>query len=437
MLQPYRDVLTRPGALAFSATGVLARLPMSMVGIGIVLMISSLYGSYGLAGRVSAVYVIAQAVCSPQLARLVDRHGQGRIMRPAVALAAVGLVGLVVAATTEAHEAWLYVAAVVTGAGIGSFGSLVRARWARVLGADPHRMHTAYSLESALDELVFIVGPVLATLLATGVAPTAGLIVPLVAMLVGGYWFLSLRRTEPPPAPAGSPRPKGSVLRRPGMVVLAIVFVAMGSIFGATDVATVAFAEESGAKGMAGVILAIFALGSLISGLLYGTRVWKRPLYLRFATGMVALAVGVCFFFLVQSLAVLAAVMFVTGFAIAPTLINGNGLVQDLVPRERLTEGLTWVGTSLGVGVSIGSSVAGAQIDVNGSHAGFLVVVVSAGAAVVATLAALRTLRGDGGDHVHDSVEAESPSATGGAAVAACEVAECVEPQRSVGTLDA
>ena len=437
MLQPYRDVLTRPGALAFSGSGVLARLPMSMVGIGIVLMVSSLYGSYGLAGRVSAVYVIAQALCSPQLARLVDRHGQGRVMRPAVAIAAVGLVGLVVAATTEAHEVWLYAAAVVTGAGIGSFGSLVRARWARVLGADPHRMHTAYSLESALDELVFIVGPVLATLLATGVAPTAGLVVPLVAMLVGGYWFLSLRRTEPPPAPVGSPSPKGSVLRKPGMVVLAIVFVAMGSIFGATDVATVAFAEESGSKGAAGIILAIFALGSLISGLLYGTRTWKRPLYLRFATGMVALAVGVCFFFLVESLVALAAVMFVAGFAIAPTLINGNGLVQDLVPRERLTEGLTWVGTSLGVGVSVGSSVAGAQIDLHGSHAGFLVVVIAAGAAVVATLAALRTLRGDGGDHVHDSVEAESPSATGGAAVAACEIAESVEPARSVGSLDA
>ncbi|KQT02022.1 MFS transporter [Cellulomonas sp. Leaf395] len=437
MLQPYRDVLTRPGALAFSGAGVLARLPMSMVGIGIVLMISSLYGSYGLAGRVSAVYVIAQAICSPQLARLVDRHGQRRIMRPAVAIAAVGLVGLVGAATLEAHEVWLYVAAVVTGAGIGSFGSLVRARWARVLGAEPHRMHTAYSLESALDELVFIVGPVLATLLATGVAPAAGLVVPLVAMLVGGYWFLSQRRTEPPPAPVGSPRPKGSVLRKPGMVVLALVFVAMGSIFGATDVSTVAFAEESGSKGAAGIILAIFALGSLISGLLYGTRTWKRPLYLRFATGMVALAVGVCFFFLVESLAALAAVMFVAGFAIAPTLINGNGLVQELVPRERLTEGLTWVGTSLGVGVSVGSSVAGAQIDANGSHAGFLVVVISAGAAVIATLAALRTLRGDAGEHVHDSVEAESPSATGGAAVAACEIAESVEPARSVGTLDA
>jgi MFS family permease len=410
---------------------------MSMVGIGIVLMLSTLYGSYGLAGRVSAVYVIAQALCSPQLARLVDRHGQRRVMRPAVAVAAVGLVGVVLLALQGAHEAWLYVAAVVTGAGIGSFGSLVRARWARVLGAEPHRMHTAYSLESALDELVFIVGPVLATVLATGVAPAAGLVVPLVAMLVGGYWFLSLRGTEPPPAPVGSPRPKGSVLRKPGMVVLAIVFVAMGSIFGATDVATVAFAEESGSKGSAGLILAVFALGSLISGLLYGTRHWRRPLYLRFATGVVALAIGVCFFFLVQSLVALAAVMFVTGFAIAPTLINGNALVQDLVPRERLTEGLTWVGTSLGVGVSVGSSVAGAQIDADGSHAGFLVVVVSAGFAVVATLAALRTLRGDPTEHVRDSVEAESPSATGGAAVAACEIAESVEPTRSIGTLDA
>src|SRR6188768_4282531 len=127
MLQPYRDVLTRPGALAFSGAGVLARLPMSMVGIGIVLMISALYGSYGLAGRVSAVYVVAQALCSPQLARLVDRHGQARVMRPAVAVASVGLVTLVVAARADSNPWLLYVAAAVTGAAVGSFGSLVRA----------------------------------------------------------------------------------------------------------------------------------------------------------------------------------------------------------------------------------------------------------------------------------------------------------------------
>lgn len=393
MLQPYRDVLSRPGALAFSSSGAVARLPMSMIGIGIVLMVSSLYDSYGLAGRVSAVYVIAQALCSPQIARLVDRYGQARVMRPAVAVSAVGTVGLVVLASAHAPEPALYVAAVVTGGAIGSFGSLVRARWTRVLDGDPRRLHTAYSLEAALDELVFVVGPVLATVLATSVNPVAGLVVPLVGMLVGGYWFLSLRASEPPTAAHDAPHPRGSVLRHPGMVVLAIVFVAMGAIFGATDVATVAFAEEQGSKGMAGVILAVFALGSMLSGLAYGARHWVRPLWQRFAIGMVGLAIGASFFVVVDSLLALAAVMFVTGIAIAPTLVNGNGLVQDLVAPERLTEGLTWVGTSLGVGVSIGSSIAGARIDAHGSKAGFLVVVVAAAGAVVATLVALRTLR--------------------------------------------
>ncbi|GAA3800277.1 MFS transporter [Cellulomonas soli] len=393
MLQPYRDVLSRPGALAFSSSGTLARLPMSMIGIGIVLMVSALYDSYGLAGRVSAVYVTAQALCSPQIARLVDRFGQARVMRPAVAVSATGTVTLVILASTHAPEAALYVAAVVTGGAIGSFGSLVRARWSRVLGRDPRRLHTAYSLESALDELVFIVGPVLATVLATSVNPVAGLVVPLVGMIGGGYWFLSLRASEPPVAPHDAPRPRGSVLRNPGMIVLAVVFVAMGSIFGATDVSTVAFAEEEGNKGVAGVILAVFALGSMLSGLAYGARHWVRPLWQRFAIGMIGLAVGASLFVAVDSLPALAAVMFVTGIAIAPTLVNGNGLVQDLVPPERLTEGLTWVGTSLGVGVSVGSSIAGAQIDAHGSRSGFLVVVVSAVCAVLATFVALRTLR--------------------------------------------
>jgi MFS family permease len=429
VLGPYKDVLTRPGALAFSASGALARLPMSMVGIGIVLMVSAEYGSYGLAGRVSAVYVIAQAVCSPQLSRLVDRHGQARIMQPAVAVSAAGLVALVAAALADAPEAVLYVAAAVTGAAIGSFGSLVRARWSNTL-ADPRQMHTAYALESALDELVFVVGPVAATLLATGVAPSAGLVVPLVAMVVGGYWFCALKATEPPVASKDQPRPRGSVLRTPAMLVLVLLFIAMGSIFGANDVSTVAFADEAGHKNLAGPVLAVFAAGSLVSGLLYGTRQWKRPLHQRFANGMIALAIGVSLFFFVHSLWALAAVMFVTGFAIAPTLINGNALVQQLVPAERLTEGLTWVGTALGVGVSVGSSVAGARIDAAGSHAGFLVVVVSAAVAVVAVLLSYRTLRGEHTGHVHDAVEDESVSATAGATVAAAELAECVERDR-------
>lgn len=401
VLGPYRDVLARPGTLAFSAAGVIARLPMSMVGIGIVLMIEALYRSYGLAGSVSAVCVLAQAICSPQLARLVDLHGQARVMRPALTVSASSLVALIVCAVAGAPVWTLYVTAALVGATVGSFGALVRARWSHVLD-DPREVHTAYSLESALDELVFVVGPILATTLATSVAPSAGLVVPVVGMLAGGFWFLAQRATQPPAHPRepvvtgaapGSAPVRRSVMRSGGMVVLAIVFVAMGAIFGATDVSTVAFAEEAGRPGLAGVILAVFACGSLISGLLYGARHWTTPLWRRFAIGMVALAIGASLFVLVDSLVMLAVVMFVAGFAIAPTLINGNGLVQHLVPATRLTEGLTWVGTSLGVGVSVGSWIAGLLIDRQGSHGGYLVVVVAAVLAVVAVLAALRTLR--------------------------------------------
>lgn len=381
-----------PGTKQFSGAGALARLPMSMVGIGIVLMIQQTTGSYGLAGRVSAAYIVAQAICSPQIAKLVDRKGQSKVMRPMFVVTSLSMLGLILSTALEAHEAWLYVFAVLTGATIGSVGSMVRARWSHLLG-DPRRLHSAYSFESAVDELCFVVGPMLATILATSVAPTAGLVVPLLAVVVGGFWFLSLRSTEPPVTlPVEGVRHR-SVLLNPGMLAVIAVFIGMGAVFGATDVATIAFAKEAGHEAMAGVILGVFAAGSLVSGLLYGAKHWVSPLWKRFAVGMLALAVGVSLFFFVTSLPVLAAVMFVAGFAISPTLINGNNLVQLLVPPSQLTEGLTWVGTSLGVGVSVGTSVAGVRIDADGAHAGFTVVMISAGIGVLVTVAALGTLR--------------------------------------------
>jgi MFS family permease len=382
MLSPYRDVLSRPGAWRFSSAAVLARLPMSMVGIGVVLMVQQLYGSYALAGQVAGAYVIAQSLCAPVLAALVDRRGQATVMRPALLLSTAGLAALVAAGMVRAPAGWLLLAAVVAGGGMGSFGAMVRARWTLLLRDEPGPLHTAYSLESALDEVVFVIGPVAATVLATSVHPAAGLVLPVVAMLIGGWWFLAQHRTAPLPAPAGTPRPRGTVLTVPGMMPLLLVFLAIGVIFGGTDVSTVALATEVGHKGWAGVVLAGFALGSLTAGLIYGARPWVSPLHRRFVIGAVALALGVSTFVLVSTLGALTAAMVVTGLSIAPTVINGNALVQALVPPGRLTEGLTWVGTSIGLGVSVGSAVAGSAIDAIGSRGGFLVVV-AAGLLVV------------------------------------------------------
>lgn len=391
MFAPYREILRKPGAWQFSSAGVLARLPISMIGIGIVLMLSdaSLYDSYGLAGQVTGVYVVTQAIAAPQIAKLVDRHGQARIMRPAIAVSTVALIALTVAANLLVDTAWLLALAAIVGATSGSIGSLVRTRW-NVVADGPRELHTAYALESVLDEVVFVVGPVLATVLATSVHPTAGVAVAVTAALVGGYVFLGQRSTEPVPSgrrPEGQRRGR-SLLRSVPMIVLIVVFVCMGTIFGATDVSTVAFSQEVGRKGLAGVILACFAFGSLIGGLLYGARQWSTPLWRRFAIGTIGLALGVTLFFFTTSLVMLASVMAVVGLVIAPTLVSGNALIQAIVPPERLTEGLTWVGTALGVGVASGSAIAGPLIDAHGSHTGFLVSTAAGLLAVLVTVVA-------------------------------------------------
>ena len=392
MLNPYRQILSTPGAWQFSAAGLLARFPISMVGIGIVLMVSDdqLYGSYALAGQVSGVYIVAQAAAAPMIARLVDRHGQAKVMRPAIAISMTSLGALALLANSLAPVAVLFALAVIVGLTMGSVGSLVRTRWNAVVN-NSDDMHTAYSLESVLDEVVFIVGPVLATVLATSVHPTAGIAVAIVAAVTGGYWFLSQRGTEPTPSGTSAGRTGPSLLRSRAMIVLILVFICMGAIFGATDVSTVAFAEEVGNKGLAGVILACFAAGSLVGGLFYGARTWASSPWTRFAIGTVLLAVGVSLFFFTTSLWSLGAVMFVVGLSIAPTLITGNALVQEIVPPHRLTEGLTWVGTALGVGVAGSSAIAGAIIDEHGSHAGFLV---SIGAGIASVLVAATMMVG-------------------------------------------
>jgi MFS family permease len=100
-------------------------------------------------------------------------------------------------------------------------------------------------------------------------------------------------------------------------------------------------------------------------------------------------------------------VMFVVGSTVAPTLINGNGLVQELVPHDQLTEGLAWIGTALGIGISAGAFVAGLAIDAVGSHGAFLIAVMSGALAVVATFVALPTLRTRADDRTADPVLAD------------------------------
>lgn len=390
MLEPYRDVLRVPGAVAWTSAGLVARLPISMQGLGVVLLVEGTTGSYALAGVLSATFALAQALLGPLLGRLVDRHGQARVLLPALALYVLGLGGLVALAVTDAPTWTLFPAAALYGASYPQPGSLVRARWAHVLGGTP-RLATAFSMESVLDEVVFVVGPVLVTVLATTLFPAAGVLAAAVFTLVGSVALAVQRGTEPPPHPrTGERRP--TVLRSAGLRMLVLVAVACGGIFGSVEVATVAFADERGRPASAGVVLALLAAGSLLSGLWYGTVNWRAPLHRRFVLGVVLLAAVLLPLPLADNVPTLAALVFAAGFMISPTLIAAFALLETLVPAEARTEGLTWFSTGLGLGLAVGASLTGQIVDESSGRAALGVTVAAGVLAAVLALAGARLL---------------------------------------------
>jgi MFS family permease len=384
MLTSYRRILGLPGTLLFSATGMVARLPMSMASLGIVILVSTATGSYGLAGSVSAAYLIANGGFAIVQGRLLDRHGQSRVLPAAVIVFGAALALLMWSVQAGWPVGVSYVMAAVSGAALPAVGSCVRARWSYVL-TSRDQVQTAFALEAVVDESVFMLGPIVVTVLATEWHPLAGLTAALVAGVAGTMFFASQRATEPPAHPG-----KELTGRRPGMpwatvVPLALVCAGLGTLFGAAEVTTVAFAEELGSKGYAGPLLALWALGSLISGLVSGAIHWRRGPDHRVRWGSVAMMAAMLPLALIGSVAAMGLALFVAGFAIAPTLIATMSLTEKTVPHARLTEGMAIMHTGIVAGVAPGATVAGVVIDAYGASPAYLV---AAAAGLVSAVAA-------------------------------------------------
>ncbi|MDJ1130846.1 MFS transporter [Streptomyces iconiensis] len=365
MASPYRAIFTAPGSRTFSAAGFFGRLPLSMMGISVVTMISQITGRYGLAGALSATVALSSAAFSPQISRLVDRHGQRRVIRPAMLITVAAVAGLVASARGGAPDALLFLFAVGAGC-MPSVGSMVRARWAHIHRDEPRLLHSAFAFESVVDESCFVFGPILAIGLSTAWFPEAGPSLAAAFLLVGVLWLSSQRSTEPPPHPRGQ-HGGGSALRTPGLQVLVAAFAFTGAIFGSIDVATVAYAEQQGHKALASVTLAVYALGSVLAGAAYGLLRPASPPAKRWLLGVCAMAVSMIPLQLVGNLPSLAVALFIAGMTIAPTMVTTMALVEQLVPRAKLTEGMTWTSTGLAVGVALGSSAAGWAVDTFGA----------------------------------------------------------------------
>lgn len=383
MLSTYRPLFAIPGAWRFLAASALSRVGGAMFGVAIIVMIATRRDSYGLAGAVSAGGVVTLAVAGPVIGRLVDKHGQRRASLPFVLLtfvAGLGLVGL----SAIGAPAWTLFVVYAASSFLPEMGPMSRARWAHLLRDEPDALHAAMSLEQVVEEGAFVLGPVLGVLAATTLFPEAGLLLAFVVFTLGSVLFLAEKRSEPPIVPHDE-RPKGLAIGRPGVAAVAAALFMVGAVFGGNEVVAVAVADEAGNTAMSSVILGAFAAGSALAAVVFGTRTFTGSIAKRFVWCALAMCVLEAPVLFVDNLWGLTVLMFIAGSATAPTLITGMTLVQHLVPRAFLTEGMAVVITGLLIGLASGTALSGILVDSWGAHETYVLPV---GAALLSALIA-------------------------------------------------
>lgn len=392
MLRSYAQLFQTPGSLRFSLAGLLPRAAGAMYPLAIVMFVSLETGSYTIAGMVTTSFVVAQALASPQIAKLVDGRGQYKIMFPLMVLCSISALSLILVVLANLPS-WLYlICSACTGGSIGSYNALVRSRWVYTL-TSPQDVHTAFSWEASLEETNYVVAPVISTLLATTVASWAGVAAAAILLLSGALGFLSDTRTEPVPFTRNLGSYQRGVLHSRAMVVIVLLFIAVGSVYGGSEVSTVAFAKSISLETYTGLVLGIYALSSAIAGMIYGTLDHKGSITHRFVRGSVGIGLMSMTFVLAPSLAILALIMFISGVFSAPTHIDGTSLIREHVSPYKLTEGLAWMGTSINIGLAFSSTIAGLAIDQWGYQGGFGVVSLAAASIVVLSVVAIFVLK--------------------------------------------
>jgi MFS family permease len=389
-LRRYGDVLRAPGVGSIVGAALLARLPMGMAPLATVLLVRAAGHSYAVAGVVVAANSLAAAVGVPLFGRLIDRGGQTRVLFPLAVAYPAALLALALSATQGAPAVVLAAFAALAGATMPPVGSCMRALWPSLLAGSGLR-DTAYALEAWLQELFFILGPLLVAAIAS-VAPAWTTIVVAAALAaVGTVWFAL---AQPVRAARGSSRgpSRAGALGSQAVRTVMLSCVALGAGFGIVEVAMPAFGEAHGSRAQGGFVLACFALGSLAGGLWIGTRPPARRLGVRFPLALAVLAMALVPPLVAPSLPVMCVLMFLAGMPIAPAFAASYGLVDELAPPGTTTEAFSWLTTAIVTGLALGTAVGGVAVEHLGLTEAIALAAPCAGLAALVTFARLGSL---------------------------------------------
>ncbi|MDO4289601.1 MAG: MFS transporter [Eggerthellaceae bacterium] len=436
----YKALLRVREARAFDAGAFLMRFYAYMMNIGTVTMLTLAGYSFLVAGLVSAAIALATFFISPRVSKLVDERGQSRVVPKAAAVTLVGLAVMLTTVSLHGPEWLLFVGAVLMGF-LPSAQALPRARWTYLirtgrLGDAAPDLRTMFSYEGVLDDIGFMFSPSISIMLASTIAPIAGLLAGGVAFAAGVAVLTMSKSTEPEPgwseqdasgegpsagaegdgegagtgaetsgegtsaqvtgaasAHAGDERHK-SVIRTSSVVrVLFVLMFFLGGFYGVFDTTTVALAEELGEPNVASVILMVASFVSMIMGFVFGMIKLRAPQHVQLAgtAALIGLAYGtMCF---VESAEVLFVVSTAGALFYAPFIITANATCERAVPGSRITEAITWLNAGMTCGMAFGPSICGIIIDELGAAASFDFGAVLAVAIPVTALACFRIVK--------------------------------------------
>ena len=385
------SIASSAGLRRMFATSILARLPLAMLSIGLLVHAQHLTGSFAAAGAVTGVYAIALGVGGPVLGQLVDRRGQTSVLLATATVAAALLVAI---AVQPVGASLVVLIALAAGIGLAEppVGACLRTQLPALL-PDRSTVRAAYALEASVLELTYIFGPPLAlcigALWSTGAALAAGGVVLLLATTAFAAQPAS-RSWRPAPAQR---RPRGGSLRAPAMRTLVIVLIAVGVLLGADEVAVVAAAKALGSTTAAAPLLAIWGVGSFAGGLLAARLGGGARTAAGLALVLAALTAGhLALIPAAGSVVALGGVLLLAGATIAPTEATIYAMVEHATPAATMTEAFAWLATAMAVGGAVGAASTGLLVDRAGLTAGFALAGGAGALAVLTTLLRSRTI---------------------------------------------
>jgi Major Facilitator Superfamily len=353
----YKRILSiRPVRLPL-AGATIGRLPFAAETLAVLLLVQDATGSFADAGLVNACYSIGAAAGLPTQGRIVDRIGQTRVIATATVVNSLALIGLILLAEDGASVAAMSAVAVFAGFAIPPLGTSIRTLWSELV-PDPDLRQSAFALDAVTVEVAFIVGPLLAALVIGIFSPAAGVLMNVALSILGSTLFALSRASR---SWRGQPHGLGLVgpLRSAGVLTLMGVGLGIGVGVGAVELGMTAVAADDGLRELGGALLATQAAGSLIGGLIYGSRTWRMPGARRLGLLSIALALTTAPLVITPSLVATFPLALLSGFTLAPTVSVLYVLLDSVAPTGTATEATGWVLTAF--------------VNASGPHAGLAV----------------------------------------------------------------